>query len=197
TSAMMPPKFPATNDRTRTPNRSSRRLTPAMAPLSAKTKVPSRSSSSRSVFIAVAGPERTQRTLPARSAGPGISLLYNDRLSFGPILEGEMAHETTRLPAVQITTLGKATRAESDEQLLESWLASLASAHSRRNFEVTARRFLAQLPAGGLRANGGAGVEGDARSDFKRSTYWRPVASDTSRVMRSGASRFKVRSDTR
>jgi hypothetical protein len=27
-----------------------------------------------------------------------------------------------------------------------------AAAHSRRNFEVTARRFLAELPAGGLRA---------------------------------------------
>jgi hypothetical protein len=33
--------------------------------------------------------------------------------------------------------------AENDEQLLESWLANLTSAHSRRNFEVTARRFRA------------------------------------------------------
>jgi integrase/recombinase XerD len=59
---------------------------------------------------------------------------------------------TTKLPAVQITDLGRATRAETDEQLLESWLASLNSAHSRRNFEVTARRFLAELPRGGLRS---------------------------------------------
>ena len=57
-----------------------------------------------------------------------------------------MARQTTRLPAVQITTMGRATRAESDAQLLESWIASLTSAHSRRNFEVTARRFLAELP---------------------------------------------------
>jgi len=62
-----------------------------------------------------------------------------------------MARQTTRLPAVQITTVGRATRAESDEQMLESWLASLSSAHSRRNFETTGRRFLAELPAGGLR----------------------------------------------
>src|SRR5262249_23575041 len=45
----------------------------------------------------------------------------------------------------------RATRAESDEQLLLSWLGSLTSAHSRRNFETTARRFLAGLPMG-LRA---------------------------------------------
>jgi integrase/recombinase XerD len=56
------------------------------------------------------------------------------------------------LPApVQISVLTKATRAESDEQLLQSWLASLLSQHSRRNFETTARRFLAELPSGGLR----------------------------------------------
>jgi site-specific recombinase XerD len=35
---------------------------------------------------------------------------------------------------------------------MRSWLGSLLSGHSRRNFEVTARRFLAELPAGGLRA---------------------------------------------
>ena len=63
-----------------------------------------------------------------------------------------MAKEKTTLPGVQVTTVGRATRAESDEQLLESWLASLLSAHSRRNFEVTARRFLAELPAGACAA---------------------------------------------
>jgi hypothetical protein len=67
-----------------------------------------------------------------------------------------MANEKTTLPGVRVTAFDKATRAESDEQLLESWLASLLSAHSRRNFEVTARRFLAELAAGGLR---GATIE--------------------------------------
>ena len=57
---------------------------------------------------------------------------------------------TSSLPAVTVT--GSATRAENDAQLLESWIANLTSAHSRRNFEVTARRFLAELPGGGLRA---------------------------------------------
>jgi site-specific recombinase XerD len=47
---------------------------------------------------------------------------------------------------------GRATRATTDEQMLASWLASLNSEHTRVNFEVTARRFLAELPAGGLRA---------------------------------------------
>jgi hypothetical protein len=39
----MPPAFAAANDSTRTPNRSSFRLTPASAPLRANTKVPVRS----------------------------------------------------------------------------------------------------------------------------------------------------------
>jgi hypothetical protein len=42
------------------------------------------------------------------------------------------------------------TRAESDEALLKSWLRSLNSRHSQRNFEVIARRFLAELPEGRL-----------------------------------------------
>src|SRR5215831_5188218 len=42
----------------------------------------------------------------------------------------------------------KATRAETDEQLLQSWLKSLSSPHTRRNFETTARRVLAELPMG-------------------------------------------------
>ena len=49
---------------------------------------------------------------------------------------------TSNLQAVTVTTLGRATRAENDEQMLGSWLANLTSAHSRRNFEVTARRFM-------------------------------------------------------
>jgi hypothetical protein len=61
-----------------------------------------------------------------------------------------MARDKTTLPAVQIAALGRPTRADSDEALLSSKLASLTSVHTRRNFEVTARRFLAELPAGGL-----------------------------------------------
>jgi integrase/recombinase XerD len=52
-------------------------------------------------------------------------------------------------PPQRIVTQG--TRASSDQQLLASWLASLASPHTRTNFEITARRFLAALPMG-LRA---------------------------------------------
>ena len=42
----------------------------------------------------------------------------------------------------------RATRAENDEQLLQSWLKSLSSPHTRRNFETTARRVLAEIPMG-------------------------------------------------
>jgi integrase len=73
---------------------------------------------------------------------------------------------TSSLPAATVTTLGRATRAENDEQLLDSWLANLTSAHSRRNFKVTPRRFLAELPAGGLRA---ATIE-DVRNALSRIT---------------------------
>ena len=56
------------------------------------------------------------------------------------------------LPALRSSlTVVRATRAETDDQVLASWLSSLTSAHTRRNFEVTARRFLAGLPMG-LRA---------------------------------------------
>ena len=54
-------------------------------------------------------------------------------------------------PKVSIT-LVRPTRAESDEALLKSWLRSLNSAHTQRNFETTALRFLAGQPEGGLRA---------------------------------------------
>ena len=52
----------------------------------------------------------------------------------------------------RVVTLVKATRAETDEELLRSWLASLNSPHTRRNFETTARRFLVELPMGLRRA---------------------------------------------
>jgi len=108
-----------------------------------------------------------------------------------------MASDKTGLPAVQVTALGRATRAESDSQILESWLASLTSAHSRRNFEVTARRFLAELPAGGLRA---ATVE-DVRDALGRITQG--VAETTGYAHRLGYAPFnagatiRVRSDAR
>jgi site-specific recombinase XerD len=66
------------------------------------------------------------------------------------------SRDKTPLSAVQVTTLGKATRATTDEQMLASWLASLNSEHTRVNFETTARRFLAALSAAGLR---GATIE--------------------------------------
>ena len=115
-----------------------------------------------------------------------------------------------KLPAaVQITTLGRATRAQNDEQVLESWLANLTSPHTRRNFEVTARRFLAELPAGGLRA---VTVE-DTRDALSRITgqvsaaagrqYVLRVKSLLSYAHRLGYATFnagatiKVKSDTR
>jgi integrase/recombinase XerD len=56
-----------------------------------------------------------------------------------------------KVPAHRIVSLVRATRADTDEALLKSWLDSLGSPHTRRNFETTARRFLAELPMG-LRA---------------------------------------------
>ena len=57
-----------------------------------------------------------------------------------------------KVPVNLPITLVRATRVETDEALLKSWVRALNSAHSQRNFEVTARRFLAELPDGGLRA---------------------------------------------
>jgi integrase/recombinase XerD len=57
-----------------------------------------------------------------------------------------------KVPAYLPVTLVRATRAESDEALLKSWLRSLQSSHTQRNFEVSAKRFLAGLPEGGLRS---------------------------------------------
>jgi integrase/recombinase XerD len=51
----------------------------------------------------------------------------------------------TFMPApIAITTLA-ATSATTDEQLVASWVASLNSDHTRRNFETTANRFMAAL----------------------------------------------------
>lgn len=49
--------------------------------------------------------------------------------------------KSTTLPAHRIGTLSVGTRARNDEELVASWLASLSSAHTRRNFELTAERF--------------------------------------------------------
>jgi hypothetical protein len=60
----------------------------------------------------------------------------------------------TNLPKVTVShRIGvvRATRAECDEELLQSWLKSLSSRHTRRNIETTARRILAELPMGAAR----------------------------------------------
>jgi site-specific recombinase XerD len=101
------------------------------------------------------------------------------------------------------------TRASTDEQLLKSWLASLGSPHTRLNFETTARRFLAELPAGGIRA---AKVE-DVRdaleavsrglSDATARQYVLRIKSLLGYAQKLGYTRFnagvtiKVRSDAR
>jgi integrase/recombinase XerD len=57
--------------------------------------------------------------------------------------------DDNKLPVPQrIEALPRATRADTDELLLRSWLDSLTSPHTRRNFETTARRVLAVLPQG-------------------------------------------------
>ena len=56
-----------------------------------------------------------------------------------------MSDETTKLPAAITITAIAATSATTDRQLVDSWVASLGSAHSRRNFETTATRFLNAL----------------------------------------------------
>ena len=48
----------------------------------------------------------------------------------------------------RVVATPRATSAETDEQLLQSWLASLNSAHTKRNFEQAGRRFLSGLPQG-------------------------------------------------
>ena len=73
----------------------------------------------------------------------------------------------------------RATRAETDEQLLQSWLKSLSSPHTRRNFETTARRVLAELPMG-LRS---ASVE-DVREALEKVTHGVGKTTRTQYVLR-------------
>jgi len=60
-------------------------------------------------------------------------------------MDPPMSLET--LPTLRIQTLS-GTRAETDDELVASWVASLRSDHSRRNFKTTIDRFLAALPMG-------------------------------------------------
>jgi len=53
-----------------------------------------------------------------------------------------------KVPSLIVAGPLRATRAETDRQLLLSWLGSMGSPHTKRNFEATARRFLAALPQG-------------------------------------------------
>lgn len=59
-----------------------------------------------------------------------------------------MSNDTPKLPAVRIEAQTLATRAANDAQIVESWLDSLGSPHTRRNFERTAAAFLGRLRAG-------------------------------------------------
>jgi integrase/recombinase XerD len=53
-----------------------------------------------------------------------------------------------KLPIPSRIAVVRATRAETDEQLLQSLLKSVSSPHTQRNIETTARRVLAELPMG-------------------------------------------------
>ena len=89
-----------------------------------------------------------------------------------------MSDDTPMLPAVRTVAMG-ATRARSEEALVASWLASLKSAHSRRNFAMTAQRFLTALPMG-LRA---ATVE-DVRDAIAAATVGASAASARQHTLR-------------
>ena len=53
--------------------------------------------------------------------------------------------KSTGVSLQRISAISVGTRARSDAELIASWLASLTSAHTRRNFELTATRFRAAL----------------------------------------------------
>jgi|SRR5262245_22005237 len=103
--------------------------------------------------------------------------------------------------------VARATRAETDAELLDSWVRSLTSDHSRRNFETTARRFLAGLPMG-LRAatvedvrDALAAITGNIKAEASARQYVLRVKSLLSYAQRVGYTPFnagvviKVRSD--
>jgi integrase/recombinase XerD len=90
-----------------------------------------------------------------------------------------IAMSRNKLPTPLRIEVVKATRSETDEQLMQSWLKSLNSPHTRLNFEITARRFLDALPVG-LRA---ATVE-DARDALDKITHDRSDATRRQYVLR-------------
>jgi integrase/recombinase XerD len=85
-----------------------------------------------------------------------------------------MPKASPRFPFAPRIAILRGTRAQNDAQLVASWLDSLNSPHSRRNFEATARRFLTELPTE-LR---GAAVE-DVRTALAKITQ--DVADTTAR----------------
>jgi site-specific recombinase XerD len=75
----------------------------------------------------LSGPSRIYNYLPNRSlASPEMSALIHTSAAHTPAIV-------------------RATSADSDEALVASWIASLRSPHTRRNFGRTAERFLAAL----------------------------------------------------
>jgi site-specific recombinase XerD len=83
------------------------------------------------------------------------------------------------VPGHELVAPAKATRANTDEQLLSSWLGSLASDLTRRNFEITARRFLAELPMGMRKAT----IE-DVRDTLAKISVGKSEASTRQYVLR-------------
>jgi integrase/recombinase XerD len=53
--------------------------------------------------------------------------------------------DAVKLPAPVSIARPIGTKAATDQQLLDSWIANLTSPHSKQNFGMTARRFLAEL----------------------------------------------------
>src|SRR6516165_10661472 len=58
--------------------------------------------------------------------------------------------DAAKLPVPISIARPMGTKATNDEQLVASWVANLNSEHSRRNFDLTARRFRAELEAQSL-----------------------------------------------
>jgi len=88
--------------------------------------------------------------------------------------------KTPNLPAPRIGILAAGTSAQTDTELVSSWAASLASAHTRRNFAMTATRFLEALSVGIRKAT----VE-DVREALARITEGRTDATAQQYVLRA------------
>jgi integrase/recombinase XerD len=71
---------------------------------------------------------------------------YQDNPTMILLAEVAMARATMDVPVPTApVAVPSATSARNDAELVESWLSSLGSTHTRRNFETTAARFLAAL----------------------------------------------------